>query len=169
MKDRPILRPNAISPNEWDNLSRENQIQWWKDHSTPTKPSHPLRAITLYKKGMIAKSEIPIFVFERLTVDNVREFIEGCPTELLTLLQAKAKKLPADDDDDGWKNVIIHHGAKYAPWIPMEDIREAEEESDRRYREGRVLEVLPDGTMKPYMVWRSFRGWYSDDTGRDEG
>lgn len=29
--------------------------------------------------------------------------------------------------------------------------------------EGRVLEVLSDGTMKPYMVWRSFRGWYPDE------
>ena len=26
----------------------------------------------------------------------------------------------------------------------------------------RVLEVLPDGTDKPYMVWRPFRGWCPD-------
>ncbi len=33
----------------------------------------------------------------------------------------------------------------------------------RNRKEGRVLEVLPDGTMKPFKIWRSFRGWYSDD------
>lgn len=38
----------------------------------------------------------------------------------------------------------------------------------RKREEGRVLEVLPDGTMKPYMVWRSFRGWYPDETGKAE-
>ncbi len=32
----------------------------------------------------------------------------------------------------------------------------------RRREEGRVLEVLPDGTVEPYMVWKAFRGWYHD-------
>jgi len=35
-----------------------------------------------------------------------------------------------------------------------------------RYRkDGRhVYEVLPDGSSKPYMIWRPFRGWYPEDT-----
>jgi hypothetical protein len=32
----------------------------------------------------------------------------------------------------------------------------------RNRKEGRVLEVLPDGTTRPYMIWRSCRGWYPD-------
>lgn len=32
----------------------------------------------------------------------------------------------------------------------------------RNRRERRVLEVLPDGTTKPYMIWRSCRGWFPD-------
>jgi hypothetical protein len=29
----------------------------------------------------------------------------------------------------------------------------------------RFLEVLPDGSRKPFMIWRSFRGWFADDAG----
>ena len=33
-------------------------------------------------------------------------------------------------------------------------------------RQGKqVMEVLPDGTHKPYMVWKPFRGWYPDGEG----
>jgi hypothetical protein len=33
-----------------------------------------------------------------------------------------------------------------------------------RYRKkgGRVWEILPNGTAKPYMKWRALRGWYPD-------
>jgi hypothetical protein len=27
----------------------------------------------------------------------------------------------------------------------------------------RFSEVLPDGSIRPYLVWRAFRGWYPDD------
>lgn len=37
----------------------------------------------------------------------------------------------------------------------------------RKREEGRVLEVLSDGTVTPYMVWRRFRGW-CPDTGATE-
>jgi hypothetical protein len=33
----------------------------------------------------------------------------------------------------------------------------------RNRQEGRVLEVLSDGTTKPYMVWKAFRGWRNDE------
>jgi hypothetical protein len=32
----------------------------------------------------------------------------------------------------------------------------------RDRKKGRVLEVLPDGTQRPYMIWKSFRGWRPD-------
>jgi hypothetical protein len=35
----------------------------------------------------------------------------------------------------------------------------------RDRKKGRVAEVLPDGTERPHMVWKSFRGWRSDEGG----
>jgi hypothetical protein len=32
----------------------------------------------------------------------------------------------------------------------------------RDRKKGRVAEVLPDGTEKPYMIWKPFRGWRPD-------
>lgn len=29
----------------------------------------------------------------------------------------------------------------------------------------RMFEVLPDGTRKPHMIWKPFRGWYPDGEG----
>jgi hypothetical protein len=65
-EERLIWRPNEVSPDEWDRLSRNQQIQWWKDHATPPKPPpHPLRAVALYHEGKITRSEIPFLVFGR--------------------------------------------------------------------------------------------------------
>ena len=126
-EERLIWRPNEVSPDEWDRLSRDGQIHWWRDHIPPTKPRpHPLRAISLYQEGTTTRSEIPIFVFEKLTEDNVGEFIAGCPEAVQEILQLHAEQLPADDDEDGWSH----------PWVSAEDIRRAEAESNRRYREG---------------------------------
>lgn len=33
--------------------------------------------------------------------------------------------------------------------------------------DGRLMERLPDGTLKPYMVHRPFRGWSPDDGGAE--
>ena len=35
----------------------------------------------------------------------------------------------------------------------------------RDRKKGRVLEVLPDGTQNPFMIWNSFRGWRPDSAG----
>ena len=37
----------------------------------------------------------------------------------------------------------------------------------RDRKKGRVLEVLVDGTYKPYMIWKSFRGWRPDESGME--
>ena len=34
----------------------------------------------------------------------------------------------------------------------------------RERKKGRVSEVLPDGTQKPYMIWKPLRGWHPDST-----
>jgi len=35
---------------------------------------------------------------------------------------------------------------------------------ERNRKTGQVREVLPDGSTKPYMIWKPFRGWRPDDT-----
>jgi hypothetical protein len=37
----------------------------------------------------------------------------------------------------------------------------------RDRKKGRVAEVLSDGTHKPYMLWKAFRGWRSDEMGME--
>lgn len=37
----------------------------------------------------------------------------------------------------------------------------------RERKKMRVLEVLPDGTQKRYMVWKPFRGWRPDSAGTE--
>ena len=32
----------------------------------------------------------------------------------------------------------------------------------RERKKGRVSQMLPDGTQKPYMIWKAFRGWRPD-------
>jgi len=37
----------------------------------------------------------------------------------------------------------------------------------RERKKGRVAKVLADGTRKPYMVWKPFRGWGADEAGME--
>jgi hypothetical protein len=39
----------------------------------------------------------------------------------------------------------------------------------RDKKKGRVLEVLPDGAERPYMVWKAFWGWRPDGVGTESG
>ena len=62
-----IYRPNAITPEDWAKLSREQQIQWWKDREPRNLPApDPARGVELYNTGIITKAELPCFVFEPL-------------------------------------------------------------------------------------------------------
>jgi len=141
-EEHPIWRPNSFTSDEWNKLSREEQIRWWKaqdsEHEEPReRPSqHPLRAIEMYQDGIIAKAELPTFVFERLTPDNATEFVAECPSEFVVQLQERVNDLPGDDDDEGWSSLISIRGVLYAPWVTEEEIRAAEDEQDKRFRSG---------------------------------
>ena len=116
MKQRIIWRPNSFSIEEWDRLSREEQIRWWKDREPkPGLPRHPLEVAGLYERGVVTKHEVGTFVFLRLTDENVHEFLEGFPVDLLTEVQSHADRLPADDDDKAWGELVFFVAACYSP------------------------------------------------------
>ena len=132
-----IYRPNAIASEDWAKLSREQQVQWWKDREPKTRaPSKPIRGIELYNTGIITKAELPCFVFERLTEENVQGFMDSCPPDIVFYLRDNVRRLPPDDYDEGWRQLISIGGVLYAPWVTEEEIRQSQEESSRRFREG---------------------------------
>lgn len=137
MNERPIWRPNVLSPEEWSRLSREEQIQWWKAHSPPPGPApHPLEVAEWYEQGIITELEISSFVFIRLTRENVDEFFDGFPTELLDEVRRRADRLPAESDDAAWSRLVKIESGCYAPWVSDEEIRQIADERERAFRRG---------------------------------
>ena len=139
MNERLIWRPNAFTPEEWDKLSRDQQIVWWKDQEDREQkgpPMHPLRATRLYRKGIITEAEISTFVFVHLTEENVQEFLDACPADFLQQLREKAGQLPANDDNQGWGQLVSIEGVSYLSWVSGEEIQQRQQERRRRFREG---------------------------------
>jgi hypothetical protein len=136
MSEGPIWRPNSFTPDEWEKLSREKQLQSWKDRPSTGPSLHPLNAVRLYDKGVITHAEIRIFVFENLTDRNIHEFFADCPVDVMLQLQQSVSQLPADDDADGWAKMVRISGICYAPWVTPDEIRQDQAERDRRFREG---------------------------------
>jgi len=63
MKERLIWCPNEIPVEEWEAMSREDQIAWWKNH-IEGKPRQKLRmekVIDLYHDGSITQHELVIW------------------------------------------------------------------------------------------------------------
>ena len=136
MNERPIWRPNSFTVEEWENLGREEQVQWWKAQNIRSPPAPPSKGIELYLKGAITLIELPGFVFGRLTLQNVEQFLLTCPADVLELLRRQSDRLPAEDDDEGWGTMRTFRSGCYAPWVSEEEIKESQLESDRRFRQG---------------------------------
>lgn len=138
MKERIIDRPHSFTVEEWEKLSREDQINWWRTQSQKSddRSPHPLRFVQLYEEGTITKNEMLNAVFERLIAENVREFLNGCSTEVLRNLRQEVAKLVAEFPEEGWGDLMRTQGCVYAPWVTKEEIRRHEEERNRRYFEG---------------------------------
>lgn len=140
MKDRPIWRPNCFSTDQWEALSREEQVQWWnvenESQQAADGPRSPSRAAELYTRGVITKTGAALYVFERITVENVNSFLATCPQEILQLVIDGARRLPSDHDDEWWKELRLSSGTSYAPWVSEEEVKSAEEELCKQLREG---------------------------------
>ena len=139
MSEHFIWRPNHFTQEEWACLSRNDQIEWWKQQANRHPQSDPLKALALYQSGIITDSEMCCFVFDRLTAENVDGFLRECPDPFLQRLQRVAETFPDDDDDEGWQRVGRIGIATYFPWVTKEEIQEAKRKEDRRLREGVIV------------------------------
>lgn len=136
MSERPIWRPNSFTVEEWENLGREEQVRWWKAQDLASPPAPPSKGIELYLKGVITLMELPSFVFERLTLQNVEQFLTTCPADVLELLRRQSDRLPAEDDHEGWGTMLTIQPGCYVPCVSEAEIRESELECNRRFRQG---------------------------------
>jgi hypothetical protein len=134
---RIIQRPNCLTSQQWEALSREEQIAWWISRAPVQEPSHrgPLEHLASYQQGALTDAELQTCVFESLTELNVME-LDRYPEDLLQALAATSAELPADDDETGWCQMIRIFGGMYAPGVTPQDIQQAEESQSRRFREG---------------------------------
>jgi hypothetical protein len=138
MTQRIIWCPSCFSYEEWKKLSREEQIQWWRDRQPPLQAlsPDPWRVVRCYQKGQITNHELRISVFQNLRDENVREFLCCCPDEILVHLYSAVKELPADDDDESWGKFVIGVAAAFPPWISEEEMLAEQRARVRLYREG---------------------------------
>ncbi len=137
MAERTIWRPNSISPEDWEKLSQDEQIKWWNEYQPKPGPTqHPLHLLKWYTRGIFTGPEFASRVWERLTEENIGEFLDGCPEECLLILQENSDRLPADDDDQGWQQLITIRGGCYSRWVTKEESEQALKKERQASREG---------------------------------
>ena len=140
MSERIIWRPNEVSPDQWDAMTRAEQIAWWKDREArkPISPKpHMMKAIALYSQGNITLTDFCTFAISHATADEIGEFIAECPPELMTALTQRLALYPEDAEDEWPRTFQIR---SYAPWVTSDEIKAFEQEEENRFRDGvRVL------------------------------
>ena len=88
MKERLIWRPNRSPPDQWEGMTRAEQIAWWKENRLPPNPkSHVVTAISHYEEGTIAQSYFLVLVANLAAPEEIEEFIRVCPRDLMARLQ----------------------------------------------------------------------------------
>ena len=122
-RERLIWRPNAVPPDVWEAMSREDQIAWWK--AQPKAPSKPKRrmkdAITQDNKGIITIGEFVCLVYKLAAPDEIEEFVSACPAELLSKLKESLGSY--GEDESAWPRTF--YSACYAPRVRPEEIEES--------------------------------------------
>lgn len=138
MSEPLIYRPNSFSPEAWDALTRDEQIEWWKNQTTSTSYSSgsPLRVVQLYERGVYSMSEVPFQILTRLTQDNVFEFFKECPRHFIQFVAQVAAELPKDDDDIEWEQLRFIHAGSYDSWVTSEEIELDQSKIKKRIRTG---------------------------------
>jgi hypothetical protein len=76
------------------------------------------------------------FALKRLTLDNVANFVEHCPPELILQLCEDVQNLPATGDDPAREDGVIFAADYTDSRLSDEEHAALRAESDRRYREG---------------------------------
>jgi hypothetical protein len=132
-QERPIWRPNEIPLVEWEAMSREGQSRWWKAHQPPLpQKSHMKSAIKRYLRGIITKQEFCILVAKSAVREEIAEFVQGCPPELLAAVRECLAEYGPDDST--WPRIFCIRC--YAPWLTAEQITEAERQEQAQMWDG---------------------------------
>jgi hypothetical protein len=132
-RERLIWRPNAIAPNVWEGMSREEQIAWWKAQEKPPGPKRHMKvAISMYRKGIVTLGEFVCLVYELAVAEEIEEFMRLCPPDMLATL--KESLASYGDDEKTWPRVI--YSACYAPWVMPEEIEESRRQDQERIWDG---------------------------------
>lgn len=121
-KERLIWRPNAVSPEAWEAMSREEQINWWKAQRSPARPkSHVKEAISHYAKGHFTEIDFVTFVSEHVEPEEIEEFVRACPPDLLAILRDALADY--GEDESVWPRTF--HAGSHFPWVTPEEIGES--------------------------------------------
>jgi hypothetical protein len=128
-EERIIWQPNEIPLEEWEAMSRADQINWWKSRQAKTlhKKPHMKRAIDLYNKGTLTETGFFTFVATNAVPKEIEQFVKVCPPDLL----AKLKEYLTEHGEDEQKWPRTYSIRTYFPWVTPEEI----EETERREQE----------------------------------
>jgi hypothetical protein len=122
-KERIVWRPNAIPAEQWDAMSRADQIQWWEDRQElPCPKPHMREAIGLYERGDLTGTEFTVWVMRYACLEEMADFLRECPPELLARITETLTQY--GDDETQWPRT--YHLACYAPWIAADKIKAAQ-------------------------------------------
>jgi hypothetical protein len=127
-KDRLIWRPNELSTEDWEAMSRAEQINWWKARTERVPPKRRMsEAIRLYQEGNITSGEFATLSMRLAALDELDEFVRACPPELLMTLRDSLAAY--GDDEAAWPRTFFM--GSHFPWVGAEEI----EDSNRREQE----------------------------------
>jgi hypothetical protein len=132
-RERIIWRPNSIAPEIWEAMSREKQFAWWKSQPGDAPPKrHMKTAIGQYYRGIILRSEFPDAVFRRATLDEIDEFLNECPADLLLTLKESLDAY--GEDESAWPHFLC--SACFPPWVTQKEIEESERKAQENIWNG---------------------------------
>jgi len=131
--ERLIWRPNEVPLERWEAMSREQQVQWWKDRKQPPRPKpHMVRAIELYNQGEITQNEFGFSVCKLAIREEVEEFVHQCPPALMS--QLKRMLASYGEDESRWPRSFSI--CCYAPWVTDEEIMQSQKREQEQIWNG---------------------------------
>jgi hypothetical protein len=132
-RERLIWRPNAIPPDVWETMSRDDQIAWWKAQEKPPEPKRHMKvAISMYEKGIVTLGEFVCLVYKLAAAEEIEEFMRLCPADMLATL--KESLACYGDDEKTWPRFFS--SACHAPWVTLEEIEESRRQERERIWDG---------------------------------
>lgn len=135
MKERLIFRPNSITVEVWEKLTREEQLRWWKEQrqSTPERSpeEHVRMVLKEWKRGVLRDHEAVEYIFNKIPIECEWLFLQ-IPPEFETILKKSVNQHPLCPWDElrlrglqsycglvkaHQSDYLRSHSANYESWI----------------------------------------------------